>query len=223
MCQGVLEAAAPQAAPPAPSPSGCCEETPRRAGGRDRSLHQTPRGARPSSPGAPRAPKPGAARTYRGGFAVHGPGSGLGWAQSSGTAMPAARCRAEPAPRGRGRRCLASGLVRQCREQTSRTCRPAPAPPVSQLLQAQPAKHLPCAGRPRDAGQGQRGLGNPGAGETWPQGTAASRGSPLLSWLPKPPFLPSVPTTHSPTALLPCQAQRRGCTALPNPRKTFQV
>lgn len=147
---------------------------------------------------------PGAARTYRGYFAVHGPGSGLGWAQSCGTAMPAARCRAEPARRGRGRRCLASGLVRQCQrqEQTCRTCRPAPAPPVSQLLQAQPAKHLPCAAGlgMRGRARGARGIceqGRPGPREQQHAGIPCCSSGCLPTQAPLPPLCAPHSRTHS--------------------------
>lgn len=149
--EGVPEAAAPQAARPG---SSSAKAVPQRARGRNWALHQTPRKvgpyghrATPSTSSWVRAG--GAAHALPERFSRPSAAAGLGWDHSSGTAILrcAARCRTKSGPRGRGRICLASGLVRQCqrrvRRETSPTCRPALPLPVSQLLQAQRAKHLP--------------------------------------------------------------------------------
>lgn len=184
-CQGVPEAAAPQAAPPAPSPSGCCEGTPRRAGGRARPLQQT-RGEPPALTGE----------------VLPSMGRGRGWAGLRAAARPCQRRGAERGQlRGRARSCLA--LARQCqrRQQTRPTC-PAPAPPVSQRCGRSSDT---CALRPA----GMRGRAG---GDTRPQERqhpAVPRCSPgcLPTRAPLPPLC-------APTAILPsreaqpCPARR---------------
>lgn len=197
---------------------GCCGCPPSQGCPRLRLLRQLRRLLLPPAAvrstrraGAERGPSPRArgergrgargSRTYRGGFAVHGPGSGLGWAQSRGSAMPAARCRAGPARLGPAREVFGERARTSvpAAQQTCRTC-PAPAPPVSQEL------HNTCA---VPAGQGALR-----AGQSRPQGTAASRGSPGSPEPPSTPLCP--PLTHPPAALLPGPAQGRGCTAVPS-------
>lgn len=153
--EGVPEAAAPQAARPGsfspPAATGCCEGN-------------APESRR-ERPGPPPNPKESGAVRPQSNPRYSSPGQSWGSCpRLTGEVFPSiGRCRAglgsqlrhshpslrraKSGPRGRGRMCLASGLVRQCqrraRRETSPTCRPAPPPPVSQLLQAQHAKHLP--------------------------------------------------------------------------------
>lgn len=249
----VLEAAAPRAARPR---SSSAKAMPQRARGRNWELHQTPRKAgpyghraTPSTSSWVRAGGPAHALPER--FSRPSAAAGLGWDHSSGTAILrcAARCRTKSGPQGRGRICLASGLVRQCqrqvRRETSPTCRPALPLPVSQLLQAQRAKYLPLlpAGHPsqalRNAGQGQqeprllRDIWESGSrwglalGESSIPGT---QGSSLLSRLlahPRPPFctvcLPRACLHLSCPRLRAVRAsqgwERRVCAVMSNPSK----